>query len=130
MILKKNREVETDVRLYFIDYRKASDTVVKEILWNVMADIHIIDLIRNLYISQKAPIRTTHRLTDFFFFKLARVLGKDAYCHPHLFNIYAKQKMQKALKHHPAGIKIGGRIINKLRYVDDVVLIATCIQEQ
>ena len=70
MLLEKNREVGTDVYLCFIDYRKAFDTVVQEVLWNVMTDmgfpIHKIDLIRNLYISQKAAIRTTHGMTDFF----------------------------------------------------------------
>ena len=70
MLLEKNREVGTDVYLCFIHYRKAFDTVVQEVLWNVMTDmgfpIHIIDLIRNLYIPQKAAIRTTHGMTDFF----------------------------------------------------------------
>ena len=60
MLLEKNREVGTDVYLCFIDYRKAFDTVVHEVLWNVMAEMgfmkHLIDLIRNLYMSQKATV--------------------------------------------------------------------------
>lgn len=70
MLLEKNREVGTDVYLCFIDYRKAFDTVVHEVLWNVMAEMgftkHLIDLIRNLYMSQKATVRTTHGITDAF----------------------------------------------------------------
>jgi len=56
MLLEKNREVGTDVFLCFIDYRKAFDTVVHEVLWNVMAEKgftkHLIDLIRNLYVPE------------------------------------------------------------------------------
>ena len=46
-----------------------------------------------------------------------------------LFNIYAEQVMREALEHHSAGIKIGGRTINNLIYADDVVLIATSMEE-
>ena len=60
MLLEKNREVGTDVYLCFIDCRKAFDTVVHEVFWNVMAEIgftkHLIDLIRNLYMSQEATV--------------------------------------------------------------------------
>ena len=49
--------------LCFIDYRKAFDTVVHEVLWNTMTEMgfpyHIIDLIKNLYVTQKAAVRMT-----------------------------------------------------------------------
>ena len=48
---------------------------------------------------------------------------------PHLFNVYAEQVIREALEHHPAGVQIGGRKINNLRYADDVVLLATSMQE-
>ena len=48
---------------------------------------------------------------------------------PHLFNIYAEHAMRKALKHHPTGIAVGGRVVNNLRYADDIVLVAKSMQE-
>ena len=45
------------------------------------------------------------------------------------FNVYAEQVMREALEHHPTGVQIGGRKINNLRYADDVVLLATSMQE-
>ena len=106
MILEKCREVGTDVYLCFIDYRKAFDTVVQEVLWKVMADmgfpIHIIDLIKNLYTSQKATVRTTHGLTDFF--EIGQGVRQGCILSPYLFNIYAEQVMREALEKYPTGV--------------------------
>ena len=131
MLLEKSREVGTDVYLCFIDYRKAFDTVVHEVLWNVMAEIgftkHLIDLIRNLYMSQKATVRTTHGITDAF--EIGQGVLQGCILSPHLFNIYAEHVMQKALEHHPTGIAVGRRLVNNLRYADDIVLVAKSMQE-
>ena len=59
--------------------------------------------------------------------RLAKVSGKDVFCH--LFNIYAEHVMRKALEHHPTGIAVGGRLVNNLRYADDIVLVAKSMQE-
>ena len=48
----------------------------------------------------------------------------------HLFNLYAEYIMQNAgLDEGQAGIKIAGRNINNLRYVDDTSLMAECKAE-
>ena len=54
-------------------------------------------------------------------------LGKEYFkaVSPCLFNLYAEYIMQNAgLDETQAGIKIAGRSINNLRYVDDATLIA------
>ena len=44
---------------------------------------------------------------------------------PCLFNFYAEYIMRNAvLEEAKAGIKIAGRNINKLRYADDIILMA------
>jgi len=43
----------------------------------------------------------------------------------YLFNIYAEKVRREALEGVEMGFRIGGRIVNNLRYADDVVLIAT-----
>ena len=131
MLLEKNREVGTDVYLCFIDYRKVFDTVVHEVLWNVMVEMgftkHLIDLIRNLYMSQKATVRTMHGITDAF--KIGQGVQQGCILSSHLFNIYAEHVMLKALKHHPTGIAVDGRLVNNLRYADDIALVAKFMQE-
>ena len=48
-----------------------------------------------------------------------------------LFNLYAEHIMRNAgLDELQAGIKTGGRNINNLRYVDDIILMAESEQEQ
>ena len=50
---------------------------------------------------------------------------------PCLFNLYAEHIMRNAgLDELQAGIKTGGRNINNLRYVDDIILMAESEQEQ
>ena len=49
---------------------------------------------------------------------------------PCLFNLYAEYIMRNAgLEEAQAGIKIAGRNINKLRYADDITLIAESEEE-
>ena len=49
---------------------------------------------------------------------------------PYLFNLYAEYIVQNAgLNEAQAGIKISGRNINNLRYVDDTILMAESEEE-
>ena len=43
---------------------------------------------------------------------------------PVLFNIFLEQIMQETLHNHKSTISVGGRIINNLRFADDIDLIA------
>ena len=50
---------------------------------------------------------------------------------PCLFNLYAEHIMRNAgLDELQTGIKIGGRKINNIRYVDDTTLMAESEEEQ
>jgi len=42
---------------------------------------------------------------------------------PCLFNIVAEMAMREALENFNGGLRIGGRLVNSLRYADDIVLI-------
>ena len=44
---------------------------------------------------------------------------------PWLVNLYAESAMREALDGYNRGFRIGGKVINNLRYADDVVRIAT-----
>jgi len=57
--------------------------------------------------------------------KLEKEYVKAAYKSPYLFNLYAEYIIQNAgLDEAQAGIKIAGRNINNLRYVDDTTFMA------
>ena len=96
-------------------------------LWKTLKEMgipdHLTCLLRNLYASQEATVRTEHG-TDLF------QIGKELHqgyilLSPCLFNLCAEYIMRNTgLDEAQAGIKIAGRNINSLRYADDTTLMA------
>ena len=79
-------------------------------------------LLRNLYASQEATVRTRHGTTDWF--QIGKGVCQGCILSPCLFNLYAEYIMRNAgLEEAQAGIKISGRN-NNLRYVDDTTFMA------
>ena len=75
---------------------------------------HLTCLLRNLYSSQEATVRTGHGTTDWF--QIGKGVCQDCILSPCLFNLYAEYIMQNAkLDEAQPGIKIAGRNINNLR---------------
>ena len=83
---------------------------------------HLPCLLRNLYASQEATVRSGHGTTDWF--QIGKGVCQGCILSPCLFNLYAKYIMRNAgLDEAKAGIKIAERNIN-LRYADDTTLMA------
>ena len=78
---------------------------------------HLICPLRNLYASQEATIGTGHGTTDCF--QIGKAVYQDCILSPCLFNLYAAYITQNAgLDEAQAAIKIAGRNMNNIRYVD------------
>ena len=89
---------------------------------------HLTCLLRNLYASQEATVRTGHGTTDWF--QIRKGVCQGCILSPCLFNLYAEYIMRNAgLKETQAGIKIVGRNINNLRSADDTTLMAKSEEE-
>ena len=89
---------------------------------------HLTCFLRNLYTVQEATVRTLHGTNDWF--KLENGVRQGCLLSPCLFNLYAQHIMRNAgLDEVQAGIKIGGRNINNLRFVDDTTLMAESKKE-
>ena len=89
---------------------------------------HLTCLLRNLYAGQEATVRTGHGTTDRL--QIGKGVCQGCILSPCLFNIYAEYIMRNAgLEEAKAGIKIGGRNINNLRYADDTTLMAESEEE-
>ena len=125
-IIEKIREFQKIIYFCFNDYAKAFDCVDHNKLWKILKEIgipdHLTCLLRNLCAGQEATVRTGHGTTDWF------QIGKGVYqgyiLSPCLFNFYAEYMRNAGLEETQAGIKIAGRNINNLRYVDDTTLMA------
>ena len=84
---------------------------------------HLTCLLRNLYAGPEATVRTGHGTTDWF--QRGKGVRQGCILSPCLFNFYAEYIMRNAgLEEAQAGIRIAGRNINNLRYVDDTTLMA------
>ena len=84
---------------------------------------HLTCLLRNLYAGQEATVRTGYGTTDWL--QIGKGVYKGCTLSPCLFNLYAEYIMRNAgLEETQAGIKIAGRNINNLRYVDDTTHMA------
>ena len=70
---------------------------------------HLSCLVRNLYASQEATVRTKHGTRDWF--QIGKGVHQGCILSPGLFKLYAEYIMRNAgLDEAQAGIKIAGRI--------------------
>ena len=128
-IIEKAREFQKNIYFCFIDYAKVF--VWTTINWKILKAMGIPDhlsLLRNLCAGQEATVRVGHGTTDWF--QIEKGVRQDYILSPCLFNLYAEYIISNAgLQEAQAGIKIAGRNINNLRYVDDTTLMAESKEE-
>ena len=83
-ITEKVREFQENIYFCFTDYAKAFDCMDHNKLWKIPKEMEIPDhltcLLRNLYASQEATVRTEHRKNDWF--KIGKGGCQAVYCHP------------------------------------------------
>ena len=131
-IIERAREFQKNNCFFFIDNAKVFDCVDHNKLWKILQEMgipdHLICLLRNLYAGQEATIWTGHRTTDLF--QIRKGVRQGCVLSPCLFKLYAEYTMRNAgLEETQAGIKIAGRNINNLRYVDDATHMAESEEE-
>ena len=89
---------------------------------------HLTCLLRNLYAGQEAEVRTEHGTTHLF--QIRKGVHQGCILSPCLSNLYAEYIMRNAgLEEAHAGIKLGRRNINNLRYAGDTTLVAESEEE-
>ena len=107
-------------------------TVWITINWKILKEMGIPDhlpcLLGNLYAGQEATVRNGHGTTDWF--QIGKGVCQGCILSPCLFNLHAEYIMgNPGLEEAQAGIKIGRRNINNLRYTDDTTLMAESREE-
>ena len=83
-VTEKARKFQKNIYFCFIDYAKAFDCVDHKKMWKILKEMGIPDsltcLLRNLYTSQEATVRTGHGTTDWF--HIGKGVCHGCYCHP------------------------------------------------
>ena len=81
-----------------------------------------------MYVGQEATVRAGHGTTDWF--QIGKGVLQGCILSPGLFNLYAEYIMGNAgLEEAQAGIKIVGRNICNLSYVDDTIFMVESVEE-
>ena len=127
--IEKTREFQKkNIYFCFNDYAKAFDCVDHNKMGKILKEMgipdHLTCLLRNLYVGQKAIVRTT------VWFQIRKGVCQGCILSPCLFNLYAEYIMRNnGLDEAQAGIKIAGRNVNILRYANDTTLTAESEEE-
>ena len=94
-IIEKARTFQKSIYFCFTDYAKAFDCVNHNKLWKILKEMGIPDqlicLLRNLYASQEATVRTGHGTTDWF--QIGKGVHQGCVLSPCLFNLHAEYIM-------------------------------------
>ena len=96
-ITENAREFHKNIYFCFIDYTKAFDCGDHNKLWKILKQMgmgipdHLTCLLRNLYASQEATVRTRHGTTDWF--QIGKGVHQGCILSPCLFNFYAEYIM-------------------------------------
>ena len=94
----KKQEFQKKIYFCFIDYAKAFDYVDHIKLWKTLKEMgipdHLTCLLRNMYASQEATVRTGYGTTDWF--QIGKGVCQGCILSPCLFNFYAEYIMRNA----------------------------------
>ncbi len=127
MLGERSLEVNKEIYVCFIDYEKAFDRVdwrkLMEILRRMGIDYRDRKLISSLYIGQRVKIRIDGQFSESG--KVQRGVRQGCPLSPLLFNIYADELMREAMMGNEDGVKVGGRLIQVIKFADDQAITAS-----
>ena len=97
-IMKKGREFQKNIYFCFMDYAKAFDCVDHNKLWKNLREMgklkHLTCLLRNLYASLEATVRSGHGTTAWF--QIGNGVCQGCMLSSCLFNLYTEYIMRHA----------------------------------
>jgi len=110
----------------FIDFKQAFDSVWQQGLWAVLRNFgvpeELVELLEDLYSKSMSAVRIDGELTKWF--RVTMGVRQGCGLSPYLFNLILEAVMNLALKDTEIGGNINGKMINNLRFADDIDLIA------
>lgn len=125
-ITEKYTEYNRPCYFNFIDFKQAFDSIWQEGLWQClrMHGVHekLIRLIKGIYDKSEAAVRHDQKLTNWF--KTTVGVRQGCTLSPDLFNLVLEAVMRLALEKETEGVKLCGRLVNNLRFADDINLMS------
>ena len=127
MLCEKVGDYNLEMFICYVDFEKAFDRVdwtkLMKILLDLGMDWRDRRLIKNLYMGQTAAVRIGEDTTEKC--SIGRGVRQGCSLSPMLFNLYAERMVKEAMERTgKAGIKVGMRTVNAIRFADDKAIIA------
>ena len=123
-LVERSVEKQRDVYTCFIDYSKAFDTEkhesIVELLQPLDVDKSETRQLTNFYWKQTAAVRCGDDISEWLDIKQG--VRQGCVASPHLFALYTEMIIREL--DDTDGFRIGGTVVNNLRYADDTVIIA------
>ena len=124
-ILRRRRSESKDTFLFFIDFKKAFDTVWQEGLWRTLWHSGVKGkawrIIRSLYANTSSRVKVGSKLSREF--RIKQGVRQGCPLSPTLFNCFINELIV-SLESLGLGVQVGQKLIDGLLYADDVVLMA------
>ena len=123
-ILENRKLSKLDTYCCFVDFKKAFDSIPRELLWQKLAKYgingQILRCLQAAYTNVTSSIRIDNELSNSF--EINCGLKQGCPLSPTLFNIYINDLIDD-LNQEEEGISFGDCKVNALLYADDVVLL-------
>ena len=125
-LAEKYSDFSKDLFVCYVDFKKAFDSVWREGLWKVMRRLgypeKIVRILESLYRGTFSAVRVGADVSEWF----ETIVGVLQGCmlSPILFNIFLEVIMAQSLDKINTGAVMNGRIINNLRFADDIAVLA------
>ena len=122
-LMEKNIEIAKELLLLFIDFKQAFDLIWRNGLWHILLHYgvpkNMVTLIKDMYLNFCSQVQTPEGLTEEF--QTSAGVLQGYLLSPHLFNLFLNAAL--SLAKTTDGASIGGKLVDKLAYADDIVKI-------
>ena len=124
-IIENRKRQRKSTFVGFVDFRKAYDTINRDLLWSKLVSAGIsgkmMTAIKSLYNNVKCSVRINGHMTDWF--DVNSGLKQGCILSPLMFNLFIDD-LGTMLEHSGKGVSLGNMTLSCLFYADDLILIA------